>query len=218
MAASVVIVEDHLLLAEVLRAGLIGHGIEATLLEPTDLDVLAVQLIERAPDLVLLDLDLGAVGDSTALIALLGAAGIRTVVVSGTSDRRRIAKALEAGAFGYCAKSVAFDDLTTKIAAAVHATEPLDTALRADLERELNRLDIERRADLAPFERLTEREQETLRALAVGMSVRDITASWVVSEATVRTHVRGVLAKLDAPSQLAAVAAAFRAGWLDRAS
>jgi DNA-binding NarL/FixJ family response regulator len=46
--------------------------------------------------------------------------------------------------------------------------------------------------------------------------VTEIARGWVVSEATVRSHVRGVLTKLNVGSQLAAVAAALDAGWLAR--
>ena len=61
--------------------------------------------------------------------------------------------------------------------------------------------------------------RESLRtrdhSLARGRSVREIADEWVVSEATVRTHVRSVLAKLEVRSQLAAVAMAIRTGWLE---
>jgi DNA-binding NarL/FixJ family response regulator len=67
---------------------------------------------------------------------------------------------------------------------------------------------------LAPFRTLTEREREALLAMGHGQSVSEIAAAWVVSEATVRTHVRGVLGKLDVRSQLAAVGMALRCGWL----
>ena len=56
---------------------------------------------------------------------------------------------------------------------------------------------------------------ETLRALARGVSVPALALEWYVSEATVRTHVRSILTKLGVSSQLAAVAAALRTGWLD---
>jgi DNA-binding NarL/FixJ family response regulator len=71
-----------------------------------------------------------------------------------------------------------------------------------------------RRRDLAPFETLTPREQQVLRALSVGLTVPRIAERWVVSEATVRSQVHAVLRKLDVRSQLEAVAAATRVGWL----
>jgi DNA-binding NarL/FixJ family response regulator len=210
---SVVIVEDHILLAETLRGTLATRGITAAIAEPAAVGQLAGHLLDVHPDVVLLDLDLGGYGDSTEVIAPLAAQEIRTLVVTGTSDRERLALAFEAGAAGFHAKADGLDPLVVKTQAAL-AGVALDEALRQDLRIELARIRAARAAAFAPFQRLTEREQDTLIALSNGMAVHRIATEWVVSEATVRTHVRGVLAKLGVPSQLAAVALALRSGWL----
>jgi two-component system, NarL family, nitrate/nitrite response regulator NarL len=215
---SVAIVEDHRLLAEVLRSQLAAHRIDADIVTADSSAALLTQLLDLRPDLVLLDLDLGAAGAGERLVGPLHAAGSRVVVVSGTDDMARVADALDEGAFGYCPKTVPFETLIEKVRAALHAERPLDEVLHRQLRAELARREAERRARWEPFERLTDRERHTLIALSRGKSVRDIARSWVVSEATVRTHVRAVLAKLDAPSQLAAVAAALSTGWLAAAS
>lgn len=211
---SIVIVEDHLLLAETLRAGLASVGIEAVIVAPAGPCALVAELQRIDPLLVLLDLDLGLHGDSTCVIGPLAAAGIRTLVVSGATDHESIALAFEAGAFGYHWKADGFDALLTKVVAALHSGVRLDEDLRCSLGDELRRTRLVRGAALAPFERLTERERDTLIALSAGLSVHDIAGRWFISEATVRTHVRGVLGKLEAPSQLGAVALALRCGWL----
>jgi DNA-binding NarL/FixJ family response regulator len=212
--ASVVIVEDHALLAQTLRAALNSRGIVAEIAAPAHPTRLTEHLLDLDPVLVQLDLDLGEHGDSTAVIAPLAAVGIRSLVVSGTTDRERIALAFEAGAVGFHAKSGDFDALVAKTVAALRCDEPLDDPLRRSLQAELARTRVERSAALAPFLRLTERESATLAELGTGLSVREIATGWVVSEATVRSHVRSVLAKLGVPSQLAAVALAIRSGWL----
>lgn len=218
MTHRVAIVEDHRLLAEVLRASLSAEGIEACILELQEIAALVETIRAARPDLVLLDLDLGHFGDSVPAIAPLVEAGIRVIVVSGTSDIARIVNALDAGATAFCEKTVGFEELAARIVTALRSDGPLDGTLRRRLASELALRDAERRTAWEPFERLTEREQTTLRELSRGLSVRDIARSWVVSEATVRTHVRGVLTKLEVPSQLAAVAAALEANWLARAS
>ena len=144
--------------------------------------------------------------------------GIRTLVVSGSADRERIGLAFEAGAFGYHSKSDGFDQLVTKTAAALASVRPLDELLRRELREELantRRVRCRRPRAVRPPDRP---RADTLLALSTGLSVHAIATQWVVSEATVRSHVRGVLAKLDAPSQLAAVAMALRSGWLRAAS
>jgi two-component system nitrate/nitrite response regulator NarL len=216
--SQVVIIEDHLLLAETLRAALSGEAISAEVVAPGDPATLVTALLEIAPTLVLLDLDLGVHGDSTSVIAPLATAGIRTLVVSGSTNRERIAVAFEAGAFGYHSKGDGFATLVTKAADALVSAEPLDEPLRRTLRHELSSTRASRATAFQPFSELTDRERETLRALSSGMSVHGIASEWVVSETTVRSHVRGVLTKLDVPSQLAAVALALRSGWLAEAS
>jgi DNA-binding NarL/FixJ family response regulator len=63
------------------------------------------------------------------------------------------------------------------------------------------------------LDNLTTREREVLAHLMNGQPVRDIARESFVSEATVRTQVKSILAKLDVSSQLAAVGAAHRASW-----
>ncbi|WAX56039.1 response regulator transcription factor [Jatrophihabitans cynanchi] len=209
----VAIVEDHLLLAETLHAALARTGVDAVLIAPREPDALLSALLQAQPDLVLLDLDLDGFGESTPLIAPLAEAGVRVLVITGSNDRLRIAAALEQGALGYQSKAAGFNALLHKTALALTAIAPLDAEHRVELLDELTRSRAARERDLAPYATLTAREADTLRALARGWSVADIAANWVVSENTVRSHVRGVLAKLGAPSQLAAVADAVRTGW-----
>ncbi len=214
----IAIVEDHRLLAEVLRTELDANDLDVAIVNPRPLPELLAELLDRRPDLVLLDLDLGGFGAGERLVGPLHAAGIRVVVLSGTDDMARVADALDAGAFAYCAKTSAFDALVAKIVAALRADRPLDDVLRRQLRADLTLKAAEQSSRWARFEQLTDRERHTLLALSRGQSVRDIARSWVLSEATVRTHVRAVLAKLEAPSQLAAVAAALSTGWLAAAS
>ena len=63
------------------------------------------------------------------------------------------------------------------------------------------------------LQRLTAREREVLGHLTEGHTVRDIARLSVVSEATVRTQVKSILAKLEVSSQLAAVGIAHAVGW-----
>jgi DNA-binding NarL/FixJ family response regulator len=210
----VAIVEDHLLLAETLGAALCGRGVEAFVLPVAAQASLLAGLLQRHPDLVLLDLDLGGFGDSTPLVTPLAAAGIRVLMVTGSTDRLGIAAALEQGAVGYLSKADGFDALVATTVAALGSSGVLDPLGRAELLAELIE-DRKLQEDIdATYRRLTDRERGTLRALGDGHSVHDIAADWVVSEATVRSHVRGLLVKLGVASQLAAVSTARRNSWL----
>lgn len=216
---TVAIVDDHLLLAETLRTALESSGVRAWIVPPASLDDLAEQLGAAAVDLVLLDLDLGAYSsNSTPMIGSLASLGIRVLVVTGSVDRLLIASALEQGAIGVQPKAAGFVELVRNTRAALTATGPLHPEQRAQLLGELHRARATREREFAPFLALTAREAQTLRALTAGHAVTEIAAQWVVSEATVRSHVRGILAKLGVSSQLAAVAAAANSGWLSEAN
>lgn len=213
----VAVVDDHLLLVETVCAALTAAGVRAIAVPPNGRAALLTGLLAPRPDLVLLDLDLGPHGDATGLIAPLVAHGIRVLVVTGIPDRLRVARALAQGAIGYQAKSDGFDRLLESAHAALRAEGPLDPAGRRALLAELAAHRARDAAALEPFEALTEREQATLREMAAGRTVAQIARAWVISQSTVRSHVQAVLRKLDAESQLQAVAAARRSGWLDAA-
>lgn len=212
-----VILEDHGLLAQGVGSALRTDGFEVSvpdLTAPAGLaDVLA--LVERShPDVVLLDLDLGpGVVDGVELVPALVARGAVVVVISGTRDRLRLAAALEAGAAGCVAKSESYERLLATTRDAAAGRPVMDPGRRHELLRALRRRRRAEEALLSPFAALTPKEADVLAALVEGVSVDAMARDWVVSTATVRSHVRGVLTKLGVASQLAAVARAREAGW-----
>ncbi len=212
--STVAVVDDHRLFAEALRAALGQSGVDARVVPAAPLAQVVADLVAQPVDLVLLDLDLGPWGDSTAIVAPLVAAGLRVLLLTGTSDRMRIAAALEQGAVGYQLKEPGLTALLQRVRRALATPGALDAEHRVVLLDELVRSRAAAAAARAPFDLLTQREAETLRELARGRSVATIAAGWFVSEATVRSHVRSILGKLAVPSQLAAVAAAVESGWV----
>jgi DNA-binding NarL/FixJ family response regulator len=210
----VALVEDHVLLAQSVGFALRAEGLYVVTGDLSGEGELIASLAPGPDMVVLLDLDLGEpLVDGVGLIAPLRAHGARVLVVTGTTDRLRIAAALEAGAVGYVGKDRPFDELLAAALRAVNGDEVIDQCERHELLAALraHRNDTERR--LAPFQQLTPKETLVLDELAQGKSVESIATDWVVSEATVRSQVRGVLTKLDVRSQLAAVAKARSAGW-----
>jgi two-component system nitrate/nitrite response regulator NarL len=207
------IVDDHELLAASLRLALISEGYEVDVPPATATAVYAAAQ-HAAPDVVLLDLDLGeAGGDGSVLVEALCIGGARVVVVSGTADRLVVAGCLEAGACGYVSKSAPLDDLLAAVRAAATGDRVMPESQRRGLLAELKQARADRERALSPFDELTGRERYVLAQVMDGHSASDIAQSSYVSEATVRTQIRAVLNKLGVRSQLAAVAAARRAGW-----
>jgi DNA-binding NarL/FixJ family response regulator len=209
----VLVVDDHALLVQTLLAALSVEGHEARAVSSLDPATVLEEARTYRPDLVLLDLDLGAdAGSGLGLVVPLRELGALVVMMTGEQDSRRLAECVEAGAEGIVPKSGSFDELLAGIDAAFEG-RLLPANRRQELVRELARWRAADRDRLAPFERLTSREAEVLARIMDGQAAERIAAEAGVSLATVRSQIRAVLAKLDVNSQLSAVALARRAGW-----
>jgi two-component system nitrate/nitrite response regulator NarL len=211
--ATVLIVDDHALLAQSLVIALTAEGCRASVAELINPSTLLAQVRTERPGVVLLDLDLGALGDGIELILPLSELGTRVLVVSGTTDRVRLAETVERGAVGFLSKTVPFEELLSTVLEVVAHRPVLSTAERHKLMAELRRARAARDQDLAPFRTLTPKEREVLAALARGHRTETIAAASFLSEATVRSHIHSLLGKLGVRSQLEAVALAWTVGW-----
>ena len=210
---TVLVVEDHALLAQTLVLALNAEGCRARVADLIGPASLLQQVLSLRPGVVLLDLDLGALGDGVALVQPLTELGARVLVVSGTSDQMRLAETVELGAVGFLSKQVPFEQLLSTVLDVVAQRPVLSTARRYELMAELRRARAAHSKDIAPFQSLTPKERGVLSALAHGHRAETIASTSVVSEATVRSQIRSVLAKLGVNSQLEAVALAWKVGW-----
>jgi two-component system, NarL family, nitrate/nitrite response regulator NarL len=210
----VLIVEDHDLFAQSVVFALRADGVAADRVADLDEDTILAAAADLSPTVVLLDYQLDEEGrTSLPLIKPLRDMGASVVMVTGVSDRLRLAECVEAGALGVVSKAESFDHLVSTIKEVAEMRELMTRAQRDELLAELRRQRAAERERLAPFERLTPREQQVLGALMEGKSAEAIAEDWVVSMATVRSQIRSVLMKLGVNSQLAAVATARQAGW-----
>ena len=212
-SVTVLIVEDHALLAQTLVIALHAEGCRARVADLIDPSTLLQQVRAHRPAVVLLDLDLGDLGDGVDLVQPLTELGARVLVVSGSTDRLRLAETVERGAVGFLSKQVPFEQLLSTVLDVVAQRPVLSTARRYELMAELRSARAARSKDLAPFTSLTPRERAVLAALAKGQRAETIAAAAFLSEATVRSQIRCVLAKLGVSSQLEAVALAWTVGW-----
>ena len=210
----VLIVEDHALIAQGLAFGLERDGYEVEVATDDALHDVPALVRRIEPDLVLLDLDLGADHPGgRSLIPELRALGPDVLVLSGVDDPVELGRCLQAGAIGLANKAEAFPVVLDKVRAVLAGASPTSDHDRADMVARVREHEASERERLEPFTRLTRREAEVLAALMDGQSTDEIAERFVVSATTVRTQIHAVLHKLGVHSQLAAAAMARRAGW-----
>lgn len=176
----------------------------------------ALVIADRCPpDLVLLDVDLGRgdnAGVDLARMLLERHRGVRILVLTASRDREVMMRTMRLGVHGYLGKGAD----TAEIARAVHALlrgeSVFDSrgggAVVLDVLRDDER-PVSRSLGAAA---LTERENQVLRLLAVGMSNREIGRRLVISEATVKFHVRNLRDKLEVRRRTEIVYTATRQG------
>ncbi|MEU5256546.1 response regulator transcription factor [Streptomyces longwoodensis] len=206
---SLLIVDDHPVVRDGLR-GMFAAAPGFTVLgEAAD----GVQAVERAaaldPDVVLMDLRMPGGGGVDAIRELTRRGARARVLVLTTYDTDSdTLPAIEAGATGYLLKDAPREELFTAVRAAAEGRTVLSPAVASRLVSAV-------RAPRSPGnEPLSAREREVLALVAKGTSNKEIARELFISEATVKTHLTHLYAKLGVNDRAAAVAVAYDRGIL----
>ncbi|MEU9982474.1 response regulator transcription factor [Streptomyces sp. NPDC050856] len=199
MTVRVLLCDDH----AVVRAGLLAllgsePGIEVVGEAGSGEEALAMAAKLR-PDVVLMDLQLGAGIDGVEATRRIAAPDVRVLVLTTYDTDADITRAIGAGATGYLLKAERPEELFT----AIHAAAQGRTALSAPVA---GRVRDRMRGAAGPT--LTDRERDILGQLARGLGNREIARALFISEATVKTHLGRVYTKLGVDTRAGAVAVA----------
>jgi DNA-binding NarL/FixJ family response regulator len=200
----VLIVDDHPLFRE---------GLAALLHDESDIVLVGEaaeghEAVERfrtlRPDVTLMDLQMpGLSGIEAMQLIRREFPEARFVVLTTYSRDAQVVRALRAGAAGYLVKSTLRKDLLNTIRTVHLGGKSISAEVAAELARHV--LD----------EPLTERELEILKRVAGGTSNKEIASEFGLTEATVKSHLKNVMAKLGANDRTHAVLIAIKRGFMD---
>jgi DNA-binding NarL/FixJ family response regulator len=207
---------------------LLRQGIQTLLELEDDLRVVgtatngreALEVVASArPDVVLMDIRMPHMDGVAATRELLKTApGLGVIILTTFDDDEYVFEGLKAGARGYMLKDTSAEEIVAAVRAVAAGAALIQPSIARKVVAEFSRLAAgqgERGPQAAPghtpdespppAESLTERERAVLRALAAGLSNREIAERLVITEGTVKNHVSSLLAKLGVRDRTQAV-------------
>jgi DNA-binding NarL/FixJ family response regulator len=203
---TMLIVDDHPVVRDGLRGMFSGDPRFEVLAEAAN-GAEAIAAGERLrPDVILMDLRMPEVDGVTA-IRRLAERGVpsRVLVLTTYDTDSDVLPAIEAGATGFMLKDAPREELFRAVQAAARGQAALSPAVATRLIGQMRQ---------PASEPLSQRELEVLGLIARGSTNREAAAQLFISEATVKTHLLHVYAKLGVKDRAAAVATAFERGYL----
>ena len=197
-------VDDHPLLREGIAA-LIGSEEDMELVGEASNGREVLDLFRKCqPDITLMDLRMPEMNGIDAIGAIRGEfLDARIIVLTSHPGDVQVSRALKAGARGYLLKGMLRKELPETIRAVYAGHKRLSSEAAAEI------------AEHAIDDALTPREIDVLRLVAAGNANKEIGAQLSLTEVTVKTHVKNILAKLGANDRTHAVTIALKRGIID---
>lgn len=181
-----------------------GDGVEGTTLAET-----------IAPDVVLLDVRMPKRSGIEACLAIKERVPSAKIIMLTVSDEEAdLYEAVKSGAAGYLLKDSSIEEVAQAVRVVSEGQSLISPSMAVKLIDEFKQMSRPEKSQV-PGLRLTERELEVLRLVATGMNNREIAKQLVISENTVKNHVRNILEKLQLHSRMEAVMYAVKEKLLD---
>ena len=207
------LVDDHALFREGLIA-LLSYQDDFTVVgEAEDAETALAQAHALAPDIVLMDIELpGEDGVAATRRLTTELPAVTVVMLTVRDDSQTLFEAIKAGAQGYLVKNVRSRELLEQLRGLARGEAAISRRMAARILEEI-------RGQTEPFgpeEVLTAREMDVLELVAARHSNAEIAGRLLVSEHTVKNHMKSILSKLHLRNRHQAAAYGVARGWLPR--
>ncbi len=207
------LVDDHALFREGLSS-LLSYQDDFTVVgEAEDAENALAQACALEPDIVLMDIELPGEDGVTATRRLtMEMPAITVVMLTVHDDSQTLFEAIKAGAQGYLVKNVRSREFLEQLRGLARGEAAISRRMAARILEEI-------RGQTEPFgpgKELTAREMEVLELVAARLSNAEIAERLVISEHTVKNHMKSILSKLHLRNRHQAAAYGIARGWLPR--
>jgi DNA-binding NarL/FixJ family response regulator len=191
----VLVVDDHPMWRDGVRADLEADGRSRVVAEAADAEQAIETALRERPDLVLIDLNMPGLPGTTAIRRIAEQLpDTRLLVLSASAAEPDVLEAVKAGASGYLLKSATGSELTAAVQQVARGEPVFSPSLAALVLGEFRR--VAAGGDEGE-QQLTERETEVLKLVARGYAYKEIADRLVISIRTVQNHVQSILRKLQ---------------------
>lgn len=211
----ILLAEDHKVMREGLRM-LVNRESNMEVVGEADNGVAAISLTQvLRPDVVVMDVSMPGLNGLKATEALKSLVpNVRILILTRHTDTSYVQQLLRSGASGYVLKQSASEELVRAIQRVAAGQKYLDPAIT---EQAVGSVSSDPGIRRSPATRLSRREEDVLRFVALGFLTKEIAARLQISIKTVETHKANAMSKLGMSSRIDIVRYAVLQGWLQDA-
>jgi DNA-binding NarL/FixJ family response regulator len=172
---------------------------------------------ELIPDLILMDVNMpNCNGMEATRMIKKEMPHVKIVMLSASEEDQDLFEAIKVGAQGYLLKDLEPYQLYDLLQSLSRGETPLSGTMATKILREFSKPEKEKTVTVEYEEALTDREVGILKLVAEGLTNKEISEKLVISENTVKIHLRNILEKLQLKNRIQAAVYAVRQGMMDK--